>query len=211
MIIIDVGVHDVLKHPAGSHRSGSAPFWPFLVSFPDSSADLAAIPVPPQNSKLKLPWWLQHCWSTIIGSNEDEGFHLRRVRHQNALPRRHTEPPGRKDRRRPAVSSHGWWVRGGVFPRLLISAAFSLQRSLQHLQTWGETEVGGLSFRCLISWSTTSIRLCLTALVSRGERGILGDCGHYTVMGCPLQSTGGSRLVIPTRRNHFSVVAHPVM
>lgn len=27
--------------------------------------------------------------------------------------------------------------------------------------------------------------LCLTALVSQGERGIMGACGHYTVIGCP--------------------------
>lgn len=27
--------------------------------------------------------------------------------------------------------------------------------------------------------------LCLTALVSQGERGIMGACGHYTVIGYP--------------------------
>lgn len=32
--------------------------------------------------------------------------------------------------------------------------------------------------------------LCLTALVSRGE-GVMGACGHYTVIGClPLQVGG---------------------
>lgn len=149
--------------------------------------------------------------STIIGSNEDEGFHLRRVRHQNALPRRHTEPPGRKDRRRPAVSSHGWWVRGGVFPRLLISAAFSLQRSLQHLQTWGETEVGGFFLpvsHLMIDHLNTTVSDCLSLPWRAGHSGRL-----WTLHCDGLSSSKhrGSGLVIPTRRNHFSVVAHPVM
>lgn len=39
--------------------------------------------------------------------------------------------------------------------------------------------------------------LCLTALVSHGERGIMGACGHYTVIGYPPHMG----------RGHFSVVA----
>lgn len=33
--------------------------------------------------------------------------------------------------------------------------------------------------------------LCLTALVSHGERVIMGACGHYTVIGCLLLHVGG--------------------
>lgn len=34
--------------------------------------------------------------------------------------------------------------------------------------------------------------LCLTALVSHGERGIMGVCGHYTVIGYPPHTGGGT-------------------
>lgn len=46
--------------------------------------------------------------------------------------------------------------------------------------------------------------LCLAALVSRGERGIMGACGHYTVIGYPpLHRTGCESRLISTKEEPF--------
>lgn len=80
---------------------------------------------------------------------------------------------------------------------------------------------GDLSLLCFISQSTPSFcnLLCLTALVSQGERGIMGASGHYTVIGCPPykgrdldwhmthHDMGLGRSSQPWRRSPFSVVA----
>lgn len=71
---------------------------------------------------------------------------------------------------------------------------------------------------CLKGMDTYCNLLCLTALVSQGEMGIMGACGHYTVIGYPPyigvgllpvpgQSQSGPGLVIPVQKEPALVVA----
>lgn len=81
---------------------------------------------------------------------------------------------------------------------------------LQHFECFVN---GDLPFRCLISWSWSTTEryhcncnlLCLTALVSQGEWGIMGSKGHYTVIGYPLNMGCGTRLI-----TSWASALHPV-